>query len=155
VERFDRTLMRGYVHPQSYLQENTIELLTLEGAVVPVPYAQIKAVCFVRDLDGPAIFSERKEFLARPKTQGLWVEARFRDGDRLEGLLPNNLAELESTGYSLMPPEVSGNTQKVFLPRAALAQLVVLGVVGTPRRTARARKPEERQISLFGDSSSK
>lgn len=151
IERFDRVMMRGYAQALPSSAAAPFEFITPDGAATSVPLDQIKAVCFVRDLEGPSIFKERKEFLSRPKSHGLWVEARFTDGSRLEGMLPNNLNELSPPGYALTPPEIAGNTQRVWIPQSALAELVVLGVVGTPKRAQARRGPETRQISLFGE----
>lgn len=151
IERFDRVMMRGYVQSLPAAVGEALELITPDGAALIVQLDQIKAVCFVRDLEGPSIFKERKEFLSRPKSHGLWVEARFTDGSKLEGMVANNLAELNPPGYALTPPEIAGNTQRVWIPQSALAELVVLGVVGTPKRAQSRRGPETRQISLFGE----
>jgi len=152
IERFDRVTMRGYVQSLPANTASALDTLTLEGSAVAVPLDQIKAVCFVRDLDGPSISKERLEFNSRPKSQGLWVEARFTDGSRLEGVLPNNLKEIAPPGYALTPPEVGGNTQRVWIPCVALERMVVLGVVGSPKRMPAKRVQESRQFSLFGES---
>lgn len=152
IERFDRVMMRGYVQSLPADAAAALEMLTPEGAAVSVPLNQIKAVCFVRDLDGPSISKERLEFNSRPKSQGLWVEARFTDGTRLEGVLPNDLKEVAPPGYALTPPEVGGNTQRVWIPGSAVVRMVVLGVVGSPKRTPAKRAQESRQFSLFGES---
>lgn len=152
VERFDRELLRGFVNPQSFAGAAGIELISPDGSVVLLPFESIKAVCFVKDMDGPSLLAERREFLARPKSAGLWVDLRFRDGDHLEGLIPNNLLQIEALGFSIVPPESAGNTQRVFIPRQALSTISVLGVVGSPlklRRSAKARP--EQQITLFAE----
>ena len=148
LERFDREPLRGYVNSQLWQQLEGVELLAPDGVVGVIPFEQVKAVCFVRDLDGPGVFSERREFRARPKTAGLWIVCTFRDNDRLEGLILNNLLTLETSGVSLTPPDASGNTQKVFLPKSALRSVEVAGVVGG-RKRARRKVEEEAQITLF------
>ncbi|MBI4889223.1 MAG: hypothetical protein HY821_01280 [Acidobacteria bacterium] len=150
IERFDRELLRGFVKPQHYLLAEGLELMSPDGSVAIVPLDQIKAVSFVRDPDGDGVLSERRSFLARPKVAGLWVEARFRDGDAMEGVMPNNLLQVEHSGYSLSPPETGGNAQRVFVPRKALADLQVLGVVGT-RKKRPAAAVAEQQIRLFAE----
>jgi hypothetical protein len=150
LERFDRSPVRGFVNPQNYLHPEGVEIMTPDGSVGQVPYGQVKAVSFVRDLEGPGVLGERREFMVRPKTAGLWVELRFRDGDKLEGVMANNLLLLDASGYGLTPPEAAGNAQRVFVPRQALEEVAVLGVVGGKRkRTERA--PEVQQIRLFGE----
>lgn len=151
VDRYDRSQVSGFVQAQSLNQGADIELLSADGSVVRVPVAQVKTVSFVREFEGPSIWEERREFLARPKAPGLWVELRFRDGSRLEGVIPNDLLVLEGAGVMLTPPDPAGNTQRVFAPRQSLVAAAVLGVVGVARR--RARKPPEAagQIRLFGE----
>lgn len=150
VERFDRERMRGFVSPQSFLLPDGLELLSPDGSLAQVPYEQIKTVSFVRDPDGAGVLAERRTFLARPKTAGLWVELKFRDEDLLEGVLPNNLQALDPHGYTLSPPEAAGNAQRVFVPRQALADVTVLGVIGGKRKKPEGG-PAIQQIRLFSE----
>ncbi len=149
VERFDREPLKGFVNPQTWLLAAGVELITIAGAVVVAPYEEIKAVCFVRDLEFPGSSAERRLFTSRPKSEGLWVRMLFRDGDFLDGILPNNLLRLEPYGFSVVPPDPAANTQRVFVPKAALADLKVLGVVGSPLRRRKRVPPSEDQIKLF------
>ena len=149
VRRFDREPLRGVVSPSSYLRPDGLELLTMEGMVSVVPYSEVKAVCFVKDFDADPP-SDRKVFNTRPKMDGLWVRMRFRDGDEMEGILSNNLLQVDPFGYTVTPPDPSSNNQRLFVPRLALVEMAVLGVVGSPAR--KPRKPKEvpkEQIRLF------
>lgn len=150
VERFDRERMRGFVSPQAFLLPAGLELLSPDGSLAQVPYEQIKAVSFVRDQDGQGVLAERRTFLARPKTAGLWVELKFRDGEMLEGVLPNNLQALDAYGYTISPPEAAGNAQRVFVPRQALSEVTVLGVIGGKRKRPESG-PATQQIRLFSE----
>ena len=152
VDRYDRTQVGGFVQAQSLIRGSELELLSADGAVLRLPLQQVKTVSFVRDLDGPSVWSERREFLARPKAPGLWVELRFRDGTRLEGVAPNDLLLLlGGQGVTLTPPDPAGNTQRVFAPRESLAGASVLGVVGGARRRAQKKAADTKQIRLFGE----
>ena len=82
--------------------------------------AETKLVCFVRDFDAGETWREHRAFATRPKSPGLWVRFRFRDGDSLEGMLPNNLLQIEAAGFSSIPPDPSFQNQRIFVPRAAL-----------------------------------
>ncbi len=147
LARFDREPLRGFVNPQTWLRDGAVELLAPDGAVSAIATDQIKAICFVRDLSGTSIFQERREFRNRPKSAGLWIELLFRDGDRVEGMVPNNLISLETEGISFTPPDPAGNSMRVFAPREALRSVTVLGVIGVPKKL---RRPEpSQQISLF------
>lgn len=109
------------------------------------PYVDVKIVYFVRDFGKADVRAARRNFLNRPKQEGLWLRVRFRDNDTLEGIMPNNLLQFEAWGLHLIPPD---GAQRVFLPRAALTSIEVLAVTGSPLR--RRRKPAGRdQIELF------
>ncbi len=149
ITRFDREPVVGYVNPQTYLRGNGVELLTPEGGFSLIPYQDVKAVCFVRDFEAPEPPQERKTFHTRPKMDGLWVRLRFRDGEIMDGILSNNLLHLEPYGFTLTPPDPTSNNQRLFLPRAALTDFQVLGVVGSPLRRRRAKPAAEEQIGLF------
>ena len=150
IRRFDREPLTGFVNPQTYLQPDGVELLAPNGALSVVPYKDIKAVCFVRDFDSAETNPERRVFNTRPKTDGLWVRMQLRDGEVLDGILSNNLLQLTPEGFTVTPPDAYANNQKLFVPRAALSQLNVLGVVGSPL-TRRKPKPAatQDQIGLF------
>src|SRR5580692_3730282 len=132
VRRFDRENLTGFVNPLSYLQPHNIELLKPDGALALLPYDEIKSVCFVKDFEAEA--ESRRIFLTRPKLEGLWVRMIFRDGEVMDGILPNNLLVWEAAGFTVTPPEPDGNHQKVFVPREALRSIQILGVVGSPLR---------------------
>lgn len=153
VARFDRETLAGFVSSPSGLETENLELLTPGGSVVQVPYAEVKAVCFVRDFEGGDTWREHRAFLTRPKSAGLWMKLRFRDGDSIEGLIANNLMQMEAGGFSIVPPDPTFHNQRIFVPRAALAEVQVLGVIGSPlrRRTAKPVGKEEGQLEMFDE----
>jgi hypothetical protein len=139
VHRFDRENLIGFVNPFSYLQPQTIELLTPAGALLTLSYSDVKSVCFVRDFEAGE--EPRKIFLTRPKLAGLWIRMVFRDLEVLDGILPNDLLAWEIAGFTVTPPEPDSNNQRVFVPREALKSIQVLGVVGSPLRPKRRKAP--------------
>jgi hypothetical protein len=152
VARFDRAPVQGFIQTPGGLQADGLELLTTEGTLVRIPYSETKAVCFVRDFETAETWKQHRSFAARPKSSGLWIELRFRDGDTLEGLIPNNLLQIEAAGYSLIPPDPTFQNQRVFVPREALESVQVLGVIGSPlRRRAKdaAAKDKDNQHEMF------
>jgi hypothetical protein len=150
VRRFQRETLAGYLNPVTFLQPEGVELLSADGQVAILPYGEVRTVSFVREFDVPGE-EERQVFLTRPKMSGLWVRFRFRDGDALEGILPNNLLQHEPHGFVVVPPDSYGNRQKVFVPRAALIGVEVLGVVGSPLKKRKARTDSTGQIGLFDE----
>ncbi len=133
----DRTHLKGYLNPSALVRAEAIDLLTPDGEHESIPMPTVKSVYFVREF--PETFQpERKVFLSRPKLDGLWVRLRFRDEDVMEGIVANDLLDLLDNAVQLTPPDLHGNTLRLFIPRSALAEMKVLGVVGAARRTPRA-----------------
>jgi hypothetical protein len=149
VSRFDREPLSGFVNPQNYLLQDGLELLSQDGAVTIVPYSDVKLVCFVRDFQQGEPRKELRLFTTRPKMEGLWIRMRFRDGDAMDGLLSNNLLQLETYGFSVIPPDPGFQNQRVFIPRAAVTEVQVMGVIGSPLRIRKTKPTPKEQIDLF------
>ena len=149
VSRFDREPLSGFVNPQNYLLPEGLELLSQEGAVTIVPYAEVKLVCFVRDFQQGEPRKELRLFTTRPKMEGLWIRMRFRDGDAMDGLLSNNLLLMDPYGFSVIPPDPGFQNQRVFIPKAAVTGVQVLGVIGSPLRMRKTKPTPKEQIDLF------
>jgi hypothetical protein len=145
----DLTPLKGYVNPADLPGTETIDLLTPDGEHQAVPAEDIKAVYFVDDLNQP-YQPERKSFLSRPKLEGLWLRLTFRDRETLEGIVSNELLEILDRGIQFIPPDLHGNCSRVYVPRSALTEVKVLGVVGAAKRLARpAAAAASAQPKLF------
>jgi hypothetical protein len=148
VRKFSRDWLSGYLPPSGFVQEEQVELLDLGGKLVSVSLEEVKWICYVRDFQsGDAQQPERllrKTFVTRPRSQGLWVRARLKDNDTIEGLAQNDVTLLE--GLFLAPPDTRSNTQRIFLPRQAVAELDVLAVIKAGARRGAAEAVQE---SLF------
>jgi hypothetical protein len=151
VARFERESMEGFLQTPGGLTATSVELLTPAGNLLQLPYEDVKAVCFIRDFDGGDNWREHRTFASRPKTPGLWVRLVFRDGDTAEGIAASNLLLLEPTGFHVIPPDPTFQNQRIFVPRAALREVQVLGVIGSrPRRPVRKPTREEPdQLTMF------
>ncbi|PYU11943.1 MAG: hypothetical protein DMG37_14950 [Acidobacteria bacterium] len=79
----------------------------------------------------------------------MWVKLRFHDGDTLEGVIPNDLLSLLDNGLQITPPDLNSSTDRIFVPRAALTEVTVLGVVGIARRKPAAAAAAAAQPRLF------
>ena len=149
VLQFDRSTIHGYLNPVGLGRSDTIELLTPNGEHRVVPLEDVKSLYFVREFT-EKFEPERKSFFSRPKLDGLWVRLKFRDNDLLEGIVSNDLLDLLANGVQLTPPDLHGNSIRIFIPRTALVEMKVLGVVGVARRTP-ARSPAPPQPKLFAE----
>jgi len=172
--------LSGFVRGQPAARDRdpTIELLDLTGRIVEVSLKEVKTISFVRDFNlADTVNPERlarRTFLARPRNEGLWVRIGFRAADSradvrserrseqpadlLEGLAAADIALLDSliedAGLSISPPDIRSNTQRIFVPRSAIADLQILAVITTPsRRPVPVRSEDqlrkELQESLF------
>ena len=146
VRKMDRDSLTGYVAGSNFVADGKLELLTQSGKVIYIDLREVKGVYFVRDLtDTEAV--GRKTFTTRPRSEGLWVRIEFVDNDILEGLMPNDLTLLTGEGYLVIPPDTRSNTQRIFVPRTALASLTVLAVIGGSIH--RRREKDQRQVPMF------
>lgn len=129
----DRKPLRGFLNPNSLGESQNIDLLTPDGEHQEISLAKIRSIYFVREFSDE-FEPVKKVFLSRPKLDGLWLRLRFIDDETIEGVVPNDLLSLLDNGLHITPPDLSGITVRIFVPRTALAELTVLGVVGIARR---------------------
>jgi Family of unknown function (DUF6982) len=148
VRKMDRDTVNGYVST-AFISDGKVEVLNTAGNVVAIDLAEVKGVYFVREF-GDSESLTRKTFTSRPRTEGLWVRLRFRDNEIIEGMMPNDLIQEGSEGFSVIPPDARSNTQRIFVPRAALAEMTVLAVIGEKKSQRRGRRPDDtRQVPMF------
>src|SRR5512133_54347 len=153
VQKLDRDTISGYVSPAAFIVEGKVEVLNTAGKVVGIELRDIKGVFFVREF-GDTESLLRKTFTTRPRTEGLWLRLTFKDNDVLEGMMPNDLSQITPEGYLINPPDTRSNTQRIFVPRHALAVVTVLAVIGGAQ--GRRKKPagpavDERQMPIFSE----
>ena len=147
IARFERAPLEGFLQLPEGGQATSLELLTTEGTVHSVPVEDVRLVCFVRDFTGEENWRLHRSFHSRPKSSGLWLRLRFRDGESIEGLIPNDLLQNEA-GFTIVPPDPTFQNQRIFVPRAALEAVQVLGVIGSPLKRKKV-VAEETQLKMF------
>jgi hypothetical protein len=153
VRKFSRDWVAGYLPSDDFLRADAVEMLGLDGKVSAVGLEQVKWVCFVRDFSsGDTANPERllrKTFAGRPRTAGLFVRAKLNDGDLIEGLAANDLSLISSNGLALTPPDVRGNTQRLWIPASSLSELEVVAVIGAAKPKSGSLSRDDAQESLF------
>ncbi|MEI9980477.1 MAG: hypothetical protein WDN23_16035 [Edaphobacter sp.] len=145
VRRFTGEILPGYLPLSSFVRNRTIDLLDLSGRVIALQVNDIKHICYVRDFNtSDSVNPERltrRNFLAKPRTEGLWLRMTFRTGDLLEGLAPLDITLVDDVigdqGLHITPPDTRSNTQRIYVPRTSISDLQLLAVITTPSR----RKP--------------
>lgn len=99
-------------------------LLQAEGATanneaVTVRTSDLKALFFVRDLEGNAEYNDLKEFVGRPA--GRKVVVTFKDGERLVGASLTYDAARE--GFFLFPADPRSNNERIYVVMSAVASV--------------------------------
>ena len=153
VRRFTGDTLPGYLPLSAFVRnraaqpspQTAIDLLDLHGRVISLAINDVKHISYVRDFNlndtaNPERLT-RRTFLARPRTEGLWLRMTFRSGDLLEGLAPTDIGLLDDliqdAGLQIIPPDTRSNTQRIYVPRTSLTSLQLLAVITSPSK----RKP--------------
>ena len=159
VRMEDQTLLAGYLPAAGLLNgpDGRMELLDTGGRIVEIELSKVRYVAYVRDFnlqdsENPERLL-RRTFLARPRTEGLWLRMKFKDGEVLEGLAALDVSLLDDAradaGVYVIPPDVRSNTQRIFVPRTALSGLQVVGVITTPSKAAEASTKSRNEEPLL------
>lgn len=156
VRYLTRDWCAGYASANPAEEISDLELLDGAGKLRRIPWPQVKWVCYIRELPAEgSVFTNsggeperllRRKFSTRPRMAGLWLGLTLSDGEELEGVAANDRSLIESAGLLLTPPDTRSNTQRVFIPRAAIREFTVLGVVRPP---SMAQQKTGGQAQLF------
>lgn len=159
VRKFTRDWFAGYARPSFGQDAPELEILDMGGKVLRLGWESVKWVCYVRDLPTPVSDQanpERllhKRFTVRPRAAGVWLRMTLTDGDELEGLAANDRTLVDGAGLLLTPPDMRSNTQRIYVPRPAILELEVVGLIGAPsrKRLAGLSRSEEQPELFPGD----
>jgi len=153
VRKFSRDWVAGYAGAAFGQDQPELEVLDLAGKVVTFGWETVKWVCYVRDFPtGEQANPERllqKKFAVRPRSAGLWLRMTLGDGDELEGLAANDRTLIEGPGLMLTPPDTRSNTQRIYVPRAAIQTLEVVSLIGSGRMKRETTASKMAQPELF------
>jgi hypothetical protein len=157
--KLSRDWVAGYVPLAGFVRDGRLEMLDLDGKVVSLDVEDLKWICYVRDFNSGELNNPerlvRKTFAGRPRGEGLFVRARLKDGDLVEGLAANDLSLVSSEGVFLTPPDLRSNTQRIWIPKTSLEALEVIAVVGAAKKPRPAatlpgiETPRPEQEELF------
>lgn len=82
-----------------------------------VQLVELKALFFVRDLEGDPNRQKRNEFDVNSKQHGRRIRVEFADGELLVGTTQGY--QPERTGFFVAPADPKANHERVFVLRAA------------------------------------
>jgi hypothetical protein len=93
------------------------------GPAIPVENRQLKAVFFVKNLEGNPFHSELKGFIAAPAAtaHGKKIAVVFEDGELLCGYTLSYLPDRQ--GFFVFPVDPDSNNIRVFVLAAAAAEI--------------------------------
>jgi hypothetical protein len=122
VRYLDGKLLRGYsndFHPDRPHLHLSPSPTSAAGERLLVPIARLKAVFFVRDLEGNAQHVDSNEFDHAPRARK--VEVTFRDGEVMVGSTMNY--KPQGQGFFLTPASTRGNNLRVYVVTPALRHM--------------------------------
>ncbi len=91
---------------------------------LPVHLSELKAVFFVRDLDGNRARKERKEFGAVKPKIGRKIRVECRDGEVLVGT--TFVYQPERKGFFLVPADAASNNERCYILASAVRRVTFL-----------------------------
>ena len=131
-------IIQGYLPASGFVHQGQISYLNLHGRLTTVPLSAIKMISYVRDFNLSDLRNPerlyRRSFISRPRMNGLWVRITFREGaDSLEGTasVDSSLLDgfVQDAGVYIVPPDARANTQRVYVPRAAMENFEILALI--------------------------
>jgi hypothetical protein len=124
------TVLKGYTHDFSPSADEfhlISELATDRGRTHDVKIADLKAVFFVKTLEGNKAYHERKAFKDEDRTRlrGLKIKVKFKDGEVMRGTtLGYNKAK---KGFFIIPVDPNENNNRVYVIADALNDVATGG----------------------------
>lgn len=137
-------VLAGFAEPEALSAAGQFQVLMPQGRKVEVAGEQLLAAYFVGEFVNVQMLASPAPRGAVP-LPGVRVRCRTLDHQTREGLLATDLLHLEA-GVELTPPFAECSWQRVYIPRGALEQFSIIGVVRPPRRR---RAGSEAQRWLF------
>ena len=102
---------------------DTFHITTGEGSIFEIKLAQLKAVFFVKTLNGNSAFSEKKGFEGT-KGIGRKVRCEFPDGEVLNGYTPS--FHKGRPAFFIVPADPASNNQRIYVVTASAKRITEL-----------------------------
>ena len=120
---------------------------TTPGKCFLVPTCEAKAVFFVKRYEGTPDNDEVK-FFSEVDATDLWIRIRFADGEVIEGQTENGRRLLIDSGVWLRPLDSTSNNILIYVPKIAVVEFHVMGVVVDRKRAAMAAEVEHESAKI-------
>lgn len=126
VVRFkDGRLLKGYTHDFTPVKETFHLRSSQEKDTSEIRTADLKALFFVRTLEGNKDYSEKSRFgeVDNPHLRGLKIKLRFSDGEVMSGVTQGYSKKRK--GFFLFPLDPRSNNERVYVLADALHDVKV------------------------------
>jgi hypothetical protein len=97
-----------------------------------IPLDGVKAVFFVKTFEGKS-HDDLRFHDHLPPVECLWVRVTFDDGEVIEGLIRNSGSYVLQDGFFMSPIDPEGNNVLVYVIKAKLQDIEVLGLRAAPK----------------------
>jgi hypothetical protein len=129
VARFkDGRLLKGYTHdfmPMKSSFHLTSERPGFVETVVEVKTEELKAIFFVKTLEGNKFYHEKKRFeqVDRARLRGLKIKVEFHDGEVMRGISLGY--SKKKPGFFLIPIDPDSNNERVYVLTSSCRTITV------------------------------
>lgn len=114
----DGRLLKGYTHDFTPVKESfhiTSEMESDQGKIFEVFCPQLKAIFFVKTLNGNADYKEKKRFeeVDMSGLRGIKIKIEFNDGEVLRGISLGYSKNRK--GFFVIPVDPKSNNERVYV----------------------------------------
>jgi hypothetical protein len=105
----------------------------------------LKAIFFIKTLEGCPEHEERKEF---SRSGGGWTKVWIEfqcDGEELAGWSASSL--WSKSGVFFLPTDTESNIEKIFVPRSSLKRFLIGAAAQSAASQYRGKKPADRTVA--------
>ena len=89
-----------------------------------IPFAELKAIFFVRDFAGDKAYQETKSFAPEQRPPGRRIQVEFKDGEVLVGTTMGYQAN--RSGFFLVPADPHSNNERCYVVSTAVKKVAFL-----------------------------
>ncbi len=114
----DGEMKKRLVSKHVSLTRNTFNAITADGVVEQVKYSDLKAVFYVKNLDGNRDYHDSKAHRDNTMKKRRQAQVFFKDGEVMRGTVMNYSSDKQ--GFFLTPADPDGNDEKVFVVMTAI-----------------------------------
>jgi hypothetical protein len=122
----DGALRKGYTHdfhPAGEMFHMTSDMDADRGSVHEVKVSDLRAVFFVKTLQGDRYYSEKKSFdeVDASKLQGMKIKVKFKDGEIIRGVTLGY--NKKKKGFFVIPVDPQSNNDRIYVVADALESI--------------------------------